>query len=66
MSSTIWVQQRLINYACKDYLTRPDFYKRFDLKIEIYITLLNLNQLKQLILFSKVLVKTYKSAGGTF
>ena len=47
-------------------LMRPCFYKRFDLKIEIYVTLLNLNQLKQLTLFSKGLVKTDKSAGGTF
>ena len=47
-------------------LMRPCFYKRFDLKIEIYVTLLNLNQLKQLTLFSKGLVKTNKSAGGNF
>lgn len=47
-------------------LMRPCFYKRFDLKIEIYVTLLNLNQLKQLFLFSKGLVKTYKSARVTF
>ena len=47
-------------------LMRPCFYKRFDLKIEIYITLLNLNRLKQLTLFSKGLVKTYQSAGGNF
>ena len=47
-------------------LMRPCFYKRFDLKIEIYVTLLNLNRLKQLTLFSKVPVKTYQSAGGNF
>ena len=47
-------------------LMRPCFYKRFDLKIEIYVTLLNLNRLKQLTLFSKGLVKTCQSAGGNF